>query len=397
MAGILYDYKRMGGNASTLCFEIKPKAGYRAISPLVAPEYRAAKYHYTRFEIYQQLRLAGHISKGWEEPIEPRKSSNYRPLDMFSGDVERIQTALGALFDSPLNNLRAWFDGEQLIGTGTDDSMEDDALGRATESFFCTETAWRDKSHFCRLVVPLLAQVLLHEPLLAMLLKFQRLDIIDADGANFVFERLIELIGDRSARSAIEFVDAVTPPGSKQQTTWSSPLPDSPFPCPKESLALLDLCKLIRNFEERLADSDGNELMDAEMDEAHADAVRKLGALSKEECRYLLQNWLFSLVMCDVSLFLSLSPVLSGQDLTLHGINTNELSFSDDDEYFVRKQELARPGIVWNRRPVDSAGVGRRMWVYRLKIVDCDQKSAAKLKTRQAKENPIRFFQCAFH
>ncbi|GAX13745.1 inositol-pentakisphosphate 2-kinase [Fistulifera solaris] len=143
--------------------EIKPKAGYRCFSPLVDPG-RRIKYQVPRFCLMQQLR--GSCSK-------------YNPLDLFSGNIDRMEIAVQELFQCPQNNLRVW---------------------RGREAF----DAKGDAVSFLKVMT---TRVLYEEPCLSKLLELQRLDILDGDGAVLLYEHLIQLC-EGQEHVAMELIDS---------------------------------------------------------------------------------------------------------------------------------------------------------------------------------------------
>jgi inositol-pentakisphosphate 2-kinase len=122
------------------------------------------------------------------------QSSRYDPLDLFSGDLHRIRQAVQNLVTCPQNNLKVWLGDEALIGApparsspkwellGNDWWSRDDRYSPSAtnvESF----------------VVDMVASVLDGENLLSNLLPLQKLDIVDADGAILLYDRLVQLVG----------------------------------------------------------------------------------------------------------------------------------------------------------------------------------------------------------
>ncbi|CAK0784741.1 hypothetical protein CVIRNUC_007945 [Coccomyxa viridis] len=92
-----------GTRVCTICVELKPKCGFLPTSACIHPKH-AIKREIPRFQLHQHLKCAqGKV----------QRHSAYNPLDLFSGDVARMQRALRALLRDPQNNLRLFVDGVQ--------------------------------------------------------------------------------------------------------------------------------------------------------------------------------------------------------------------------------------------------------------------------------------------
>ncbi|KAK8988986.1 hypothetical protein V6N11_030357 [Hibiscus sabdariffa] len=93
--------------------EIKPKCGFLPISRFIAEE-NAVKKTVVRFRMHQVLKLLNQ---------EISEYSQYNPLELFSGSREGIQKAIEALYATPQNNFRVFFNGSIVFGSlggGTD-------------------------------------------------------------------------------------------------------------------------------------------------------------------------------------------------------------------------------------------------------------------------------------
>ncbi|KAK8580884.1 hypothetical protein V6N12_071134 [Hibiscus sabdariffa] len=93
--------------------EIKPKCGFLPISRFIAEE-NAVKKTVVRFRMHQVLKLLNQ---------EISEYSQYNPLELFSGSKEGIQKAIEALYATPQNNFRVFFNGSIVFGSlggGTD-------------------------------------------------------------------------------------------------------------------------------------------------------------------------------------------------------------------------------------------------------------------------------------
>eukprot|EP00540_Astrosyne_radiata_P018268 CAMPEP_0116856676 /NCGR_PEP_ID=MMETSP0418-20121206/20070_1 /TAXON_ID=1158023 /ORGANISM="Astrosyne radiata, Strain 13vi08-1A" /LENGTH=361 /DNA_ID=CAMNT_0004490155 /DNA_START=123 /DNA_END=1208 /DNA_ORIENTATION=+ len=336
--------------------EIKPKAGYRATSPLVSPR-RRAKYRFPRFQILQQLAWEGHIRKGWMSSSQRRiPPSLYSPLDLFSMDITRIHRALQDLLKTPQNNLKIWRDETQILGVGC-------------------ET--KDIHHNMQGILSIVQEILWTEDLLPRIKQLQTLDILDADGAVLVYEHLVRLCNGSNnlAESLLDDIpqDLCLPHWHHQKQHLEA----SPFHLPPNGCHSLDrLLELYHRFQEPLSvwlsDLPGNS-SEKKMDSIQKACVECVLSLSEDACLYLLRNWLLSLVMCDVSVFVTICP----QTETL-GVVPHERTWK-----VVQRQQEAAPGIITS---------GEVSWRYTIKVVDCERKPSRKLQGRGKAEEAIELF-----
>ena len=117
--------------------------------------------------------------------------SEYDPLDLFSGSKERIHKAMNDLFSSPQNNFRVFLDGTLIFGT----------LGAAAD---CTnlviQEAFEDAlkgviqgDHGQRInsFLQLVAETIYLSRVMDRLLRLQKLDSIDIEGAIHAYYNII--------------------------------------------------------------------------------------------------------------------------------------------------------------------------------------------------------------
>jgi inositol-pentakisphosphate 2-kinase len=199
-------------NAPTYTVELKPKCGFLPGASTVGAA--SVKRLLSRFSLHQRLKLAqGRISQA--RPFQPSlfasrrsltlaQTSGYCPLELFSGEPQRIAAALRSLLASPQNNFSVRRDGQLLFGgAGAGHVMEalhssvrlplrsarrrssraaaqDDAsLALALEGL---GPALSPASRL-DLLVRLLTEALVSTGVLHRLLEAQRLDSCDVEGA----------------------------------------------------------------------------------------------------------------------------------------------------------------------------------------------------------------------
>jgi Inositol-pentakisphosphate 2-kinase len=130
--------------------------------------------------------------------------------------------------------------------------------------------------------------------------------------------------------------------------------------------------------------------------------------LDRDECVYLLRNWLLSLTMNDLSFFLTLAATDDNSSAT-EDDNDNDQGPKERTEGPRADGGLPPKIVVVRRQTKDAPGIARVETVshgnsrggssiphacrarlkYQIKLIDCDPKPAKKLRDREAKEVPF--------
>ena len=347
-----------------------------AFSPLVHPLHRS-KYQRSRFVLLQQLYQLGQVKKGWVNPSKRIQLSEYDPLDLFSNDEERMRKAVSKLFACPQNNLRIWYNDSPLVSQSLSELDFESLYNEIVQSDFDYLNPWKPTRLFVESFVSnILISILCKESLLQKLLQFQELDILDADGATLVWERLVHLCGGSESQAetvlgTFEISDAST--GSQE-----SPLQSSPFKLDCDATNLASLCKEFAQFRCFLEGNLQGSASHRRLDEEHNRAKKKVNSLMLEECKYLLLNWLLSLAMCDVSLFITLrgmrSTIEKPEDISNPRVQTQRSEGAHT--------ELGNVSY--------STGAQTVSFAYDVKLIDCDRKPASKLRQLHEREKAFR-------
>jgi hypothetical protein len=399
------------GLMSCITIEVKPKAGYLAFSPLVDPAHRI-KYRQSRFVSLQQLHQRGQWIKGWTNTSahgtdhgraqipddaapsalsNPTRMSRYNPLDLFSGSIDgdpvRLRGAITQLLKEPQNNLRIWYNNRLVLGHGghvptasLTQLYESVCEGRTTKvpldgklspSILSKEDEMHD------IMEGMLFQVFSSregQSLLSKLLVLQKLDVLDVDGATYVYQRMVDKFCGGSHQHAQRLLDDVQLRDvrcGKPGTAGDVPLFEaSPFDLNEDGndvivdgntcSALIECCTVIQEFQRELSRASPSLPSSACLDETRENVARIVDDLSFTECRFLLLNWLLSLATCDVSIFITLQERII-DDLT-------------------------------DTVPIIEVSVGDtiKQFMFCLHVIDCDRKPAKKLQNRSSKEAAFR-------
>jgi hypothetical protein len=370
--------------------EIKPKAGYRTFSPLVHPA-RRCKYRMSRYSLHQQLYASGNLSKDWMNssgdllnPLAATQSfkrSQYNPWNLFSGERTWIYAALLSLWRVPQNNFRLWVGGKLVVGN--------DVSTSAISTFDQICSLCQINGCLCRRlnqfrIINILACIFDNEEVLRKVLDLQKLDYVDSDGAVQIYNQLqkvrkchpdeldeqIDTVNHSHGRGASSFL-----------SSWSF-LKSSPILRPDTCEAhISDFFTIIDRFYCRYLTSPHmqSNIPEEAHEMARSDAMQHIQQMTDKECVFHLQNFLLSLAMCDVSIFVTMRFDISWevQRKTCDDIGLINLIQSFHNSQTIRKQDVCHPGLV----------VGNDCRVmYEIKIIDIDQKPARKLRSRIQKE-----------
>ncbi|XP_038668517.1 inositol-pentakisphosphate 2-kinase isoform X1 [Scyliorhinus canicula] len=109
-----------------LCIEIKPKCGFIPFSSHITKD---IKRHVCRYCMHQHLKVA---NGKW------KRISKYCPLDLFSGNKQRMYIALKSLLQEPQNNLKIFKNGELIFGCKDDQDclMDLNELANHLKAYF---------------------------------------------------------------------------------------------------------------------------------------------------------------------------------------------------------------------------------------------------------------------
>jgi hypothetical protein len=367
--GMLPSNPSISRKSPSYIIELKPKAGYLAFSPLVRPNHRI-KYEQSRFKCLQRLQQQGRWTKGWAkgDKCGNRTMSAYEPLDLFSSNRSLIARAVGELWRVSQNNLRVWCNngsGEILHGAQPRDwknllSCDETMLQEILVEILCSGDA---------------------QELLQRILQWQKLDVLDVDGAVLIYQRLIDMC--QSEKVAQELLDQIQLEDIKgdddyEDTKLAVPMLElSPYRCDRmpvvEQETLRKFCQTTLVFRNWLTDAFFESSGELPSDTAYLDHTRNVLLemiqfdLSSMACTFLLRNWLLSLMMCDVSIFMTVEEC------------------PDTDN-----RELLQEESIGNIITISHDNV-TKTFRYNLNVIDVDPKPAKKLHGRSQAETAFRF------
>ena len=242
------------------------------------------------------------------------------------------------------------------------------------------------------IIAKTVSQILERETLLSNIVSMQKLDVIDGDGAAMIYDRLVYLCKGSNFEAEKLVDEAILAPqdGSGISINGTTSLGLSPYTINKcdntknanEGERSIDnLLQEICHFRAYLCKNmqKGSCPDEYVMNASHAKCVESVSNLSKKECIFLLQNWLLSLSICDVSLFITFQ-FFADQDHTISD------SYQSCENGGIMSCLLQGYGPLQGNEL--SAAIGVQ---YKVKVVDCDPKPARKLGARGEAENKFHF------
>jgi hypothetical protein len=315
----------------SLSIEIKPKAGFVPCSPFLArssnKSTRQMKLKFSKFELKQRRMVRGSIIAPWLGAKGNLFSrSNYNPLDLFSGDVDRVQSTLQAVTKTMQNNFRVWYQGIMIFGNGVTpaDGPNKDSSSNILQHIFQLEPPESEDqldSLVLENIVKTLPEILVKDTFLPALLATQRLNVISDDGAIVIYKQFVTHFDGSTVAAENYLNNYCIVAKSKGNKPNDGPAYDlfcnSPYPYPSDDSSALDqLCQQITVFREKLAyDGTKSQSPDAldpdQLDQAFDEAMSIVPQLNQVECAFILANWLLSLCVVDVSFFVTIQPTVA--------------------------------------------------------------------------------------
>ena len=193
-------------SSDTLSFEFKVKCGFVSMVPTallssIGEKNRLIKHQYGRFTLLQYSKLYETLYKSksprWGElqysnNIHTDNTYNislYNPLDLFSYDITRIQSAIHHLLAYPQNNLKLLYNGNHIYGWNKYN------IKHAYTAFDHFIGLAHEKGHNSYLsVIQMISTILVNEELLSYICCLQALDVLDVEGMGCIYEHLTSLL-----------------------------------------------------------------------------------------------------------------------------------------------------------------------------------------------------------
>ena len=308
------------------------------------------------------------------------------------------------------NNFKIWRTNQLLLGLGletssTTDQINNDwrCLGELIGIPMSDKALDVGRQDVLDFVIQVTTEILVEDEFLNRLLQLQQLDLLDTDGAMAVYHRLLELchnnesLAESYVDAPIVWMDDVSPTdidtNDVTNTTMNIPrlLKDNPIKLPKVYPNIVKLCNEVDAVKSLLQQSATIALSYGDMDAIRRRAQIVINELSIEECCYLLQSWLLSLSMCDVTFFIN-----------YHFVPTTNVDPGTSRDNYHRSchhntTNPSRFRILSVQSKINDATPGRIEYYnnitneyqhiqYQIKVIDIDRKPANKIRSRNVKE-----------
>jgi hypothetical protein len=282
--------------------ELKPKCGLRAISPFVVDETNPIKKQIGRYQLMQYSKYYELHHTG-KQPRWGRLQnvSLYEPLDVMSNDFGRVQRAVLSLTSNPQNNLGIRANGKLLFGWNAEDPFPAQFISEAFGIFHDPIDSAVVQMNFA----DLLANILLSESLLGEIKLLQSLDILDVEGCNEIFARLVYLTG--SVEQALRQLDQSVSEDFDLSaiSTLNSIVAFHERP---------DTMQTPQQYDRQVTKPDTRgdilfgQLLRFSVEKATKPALLEwVGNLVVEDCLFLLRSWLIALSAKDMSIIIAIS------------------------------------------------------------------------------------------
>ncbi|KAI9359310.1 inositol-pentakisphosphate 2-kinase-domain-containing protein [Zopfochytrium polystomum] len=152
-------FSESGNTPESVAIEIKPKWGFLPQAHVIASK-SAPKLRTCRYCMYKFVKASKHSDKDLP-------STKYCPLDLYSGDEDRMFKALKALAETPLNNMKVFIDGVRAVHD------------KSIDAKFLASILFGERPHSSReqdddYLWKLLVKILKREPILEKLRHHQR-------------------------------------------------------------------------------------------------------------------------------------------------------------------------------------------------------------------------------
>ena len=362
-----------------LSIELKVKSGLKGTSPFI-PESRNIKRRFTKFFL-TQLHKKNRVSslgtdQSWGIFVE---ESSYDPALLFSGNYHNVKSSLCQLFKVPQNNLKVKVNNKHLYGLDKVDMNHLlEGLSSLHVSPAVTSSSNNSDAGVLDIVIDCLSSVLSEECILPRLEAMQKLDLLDVEGCEVVYNRLLQLFRGSHVELEAYLLECFSSPldgGTIIEFMSGSRLRKK---CPSSGLQLPGIIV---------------ELASCQVDDSMPiDTIQMLhytaiGLIEKEasidHLALLLKMWMMSLIARDVSLMVTLQPVVVSRATD----NTNTKEPMDQVGKRMQLQDSLSCGVVCPIGVVDSLPRDPfMMFFYSVGILDIGLKPISKIWTKNKVE-----------
>eukprot|EP01038_Epipyxis_sp_PR26KG_P004799 gene4799-6727_t len=385
----------------TIGIEIKVKCGLKSTSPFIYNEnkpYLLIKYKCSKFKLMQMYKesqkLKNHSNQYSVNWGNFESISEYNPSELCSQNSEYIKNNLNILINNPQNNFKFTFNGQHIHGWNIYDK---DAIRKCCDVFL-NKNNDHNNDMSLDIIIDLLTKILAKESVLKKIQLLQKLDLIDSEGCDEIYRRLIQLIiEDQTAYNDVnEFSYNQAEIIAKKHIIDSLCEPLNPlyydlmcdFECVNDNYANIEFKNHVL-FQKYVVN--GNipmivlSLIQHQIiDYSCVETVKMksiggwglLEGLSIQDCVLLLKLWMIALIAKDASIMLAMESQI------------NDISYCyTNDDYIVDVivQDDLNPGLV----ELKSIDQPTKSFKFSVSIVDLGMKSLEKFKLVKQKDDFI--------
>ncbi|CAF89733.1 unnamed protein product [Tetraodon nigroviridis] len=142
LPNLTYPILHLSAHAPPLCVEIKPKWGFLPSSKHVSKDIKSRVCRFCMYQLYKPEHL-GVCGSSSTPPLCPgshgqvEEAHLYCPLDLFSGNKQRMHFAIRQLIEEPQNNLKIFKGGQCIYSRkDSDDSLDLNSLLHHLRPYF---------------------------------------------------------------------------------------------------------------------------------------------------------------------------------------------------------------------------------------------------------------------
>lgn len=364
-----------------LSIELKVKSGLKGTSPFI-PESRSIKRRFSKFfltQLHKKSRVSSlGTDQSWGIFVE---ESTYDPALLFSGNYNNVKSSLCRLFKVPQNNLKVKVNNKHLYGL---DKVDMNHLLEGLSSLHVSPTVTSNSNNsdagVLDIIIDCLSSVLSEECILPRLEAMLKLDLLDVEGCEVVYNRLLQLFKGSHVELETYLLECFSSPLDGTIIEFMRRFDQSRLPkeCPSSGLQLPGIIV-------ELASCQVDDSMPIETIQVlHYTA---LGLIEKEtsigHLALLLKMWMMSLIAKDVSLMVTLQPVVVSRATD----NTNTKEPMNQVGKRMQLQDSLSCGVVFPIGVVDSRpGDPLMMFFYSVGILDIGLKPISKIWSKNKVE-----------
>lgn len=306
-------------------------------------------------------------------------TTSYDPLTMFTSDFSQIHHALATLFLNPQNNLRVSINAKHIYGWDKLDvqplldAVRSSDFNEVSDIPAGSEASSEQPPQLQSGIISAISIALAEESLLSRLLSMQKLDLLDSEGAEVVFDRLEGVVLSRETALRMLETQMLKPLHPRVHTLFDRDESD-----PSAGGEVEDCCcmRLARQLLALSTSEDHEERVQMEQLQKARTLVQDATA---DQCLFLLQLWMLALIAKDASVIITIRRIILSS-LSAEGRRVGDM--------WVCAQSATHCGTLCSVRPNEESGFFDG-YVYTVGVIDIGLKSLDKAYTKAAEDADV--------